>query len=146
MSAVPAPAVTFAPISSRRAPTSKKAVWAGRIVSGLVVAFLLFDAACKLLLLPMVVEASAKLGFSAATIFGIGLTLFLAVVIHLVPRTAILGAVLLTGYLGGAICTHVHHGDGAFPIVFAATFGVLVWLGLYLRDARVRTLLQPRSV
>lgn len=122
----------------------KTRLWAGRVVTGLVATFLLFDAACKLLLLPMVLEASAKLGFTPTSIFCIGLVLFVSTILHLVPRTALLGAVLLTGYLGGAICTHVRSGDGAFPIAFAATFGVLVWVGLYLRDARVSALLQPK--
>lgn len=129
--------------SAHAATPSRKRVWAGRIVTGLLAAFLLFDAGCKLLLLPYVVEASAKLGFSEDSVFAIGLTLFAALLIHLVPRTAILGAVLLTGYLGGAVCTHVRNGDGAFPIVFATLFGVLVWVGLYLRDERVQALIEP---
>jgi hypothetical protein len=124
-------------------------IWTGRVLTGLLVAFLLFDASCKLLRLPMVVEASEKLGFSESSIFGIGLVLFLTVVIHLIPRTAVLGAVLVTGYLGGAICTHVRSGDGPFSIVFAAACGALIWLGLYLRDDRVRMLVAsavtPRS-
>ena len=138
--ASPTPFAAFAPEET----LGKTRVWAGRVLTGLVATFLLFDAGCKLLLLPVVLEASAKLGFTPASIFGIGLVLFLSVVVHLIPRTALLGAVLLTGYLGGAICTHVRSGDGAFPIAFAATFGVLVWIGLYLRDTRVRGLLQPK--
>jgi hypothetical protein len=124
--------------SARPSTTPNRRLWAGRIVSALVVAFLLFDAGCKLLLLPFVIEASGKLGFSATSIFAIGLVLFLSVLVHLVPRTAVLGAVLLTGYLGGAVCTHVRNGDGLFPIAFATVFGALVWLGLYLRDERLR--------
>ena len=116
---------------------ANKRIWTGRIISGLVVAFLLFDAICKILRLPMVLEASAKLGFGEGAVVGIGLLLLLCVIAYLVPRTAVLGAVLLTGYFGGAICTHVRNFEGAFPIVFVLIFATLTWLGLGLRDARV---------
>jgi len=126
-------------------PTSRARVWTGRVITGLLATFLIWDAAMKLVLHPMVIEASAKLGIRTSTIFGIGLVLLFSVIVHLIPRTAVVGAVLLTGYLGGAICTHVLHGDGAFSIVFAATFAVLVWLGLWLRDERVSALFTPRD-
>ncbi len=125
------------------APTSKARLWVGRAISGLLIAFFAFDAGCKVLKLPFVLEASAKMGFGADTVFAIGLTLLVCTVLYAIPRTAPLGAVLLTGYLGGAICTHVRNGEGAFPIGFAFTFGVLVWLGLALRDARIHALLAP---
>lgn len=130
-SAVPSPAVL---------PPSNARVWTGRVLSGLLVAFLAFDAIGKLLCLPVVLEASAQLGFGKGAVFAIGAVLAACTALYVVPRTAVLGAVLLTGYLGGAICTHVAHYEGVFPIVFASTFGALVWLGLGLRDPRVRLL------
>ncbi len=132
--------------SAPAASPGKGRVWTGRVMSGLVIAFLTFDAVCKLIELPVVLEASAKLGFGAASIFAIGLTLFVCTALYAIPRTATLGAVLLTGYLGGAVCTHVRNFEGAFPIVFSLLFGVLVWVGLGLRDERVRALIAlPRA-
>lgn len=128
---------------TKSARSTSKRVWAGRVLSGLLVLFFLFDAGCKLLRLPMVIEASAKLGFSENAIVAIGTILLVCTIAYAVPRTAVLGAVLLTGYLGGAICTHVRSFEGAFPIVFATVFGILVWLGLGLRDDRVRALIAP---
>lgn len=107
--------------------------WAGRILSGLVVLFLLVDAAMKVAEAGVVLEASAKLGVPAEAIRGIGLVLLVCTLLYAVPRTAVLGAVLLTGYLGGAAATHVNAGGGAFPVGFAVGLGVLAWLGLALR-------------
>jgi hypothetical protein len=114
-------------------------------MSALPILFLLFDAAMKLLRLPFVLEATAKIGYPTSAVGGIGLVLFLCLIVHLIPRTAILGAVLLTGYLGGAVATHVRVGDPLgshvlFPVYVAA----LIWGGLYLRDRRVRGLLAAR--
>jgi len=137
----------IAPASFDSAPAAvhgKARIWTGRVISGLVIAFLTFDSVCKLIQLPVVLEASAKLGFSSAAIFAIGLTLFVCTALYTIPRTATLGAVLLTGYFGGAVCTHVRNFEGAFPIAFSLTFGVLVWVGLGLRDERVKALIAPR--
>lgn len=132
--------------SAPAASPGKARLWTGRTISGLVIAFLTFDAVCKLIQLPVVLEASAKLGFGPAAIFGIGLTLFVCTTLYAIPRTATLGAVLLTGYLGGAVCTHVRNFEGAFPIVFSLIFGTLVWVGLGLRDSRVLALIAaPRK-
>src|SRR5580700_1498429 len=92
------------------APTSKKMLWAGRIVSALPALFLLFDAIMKLVKPAFVVEATRKLGFPESAILGLGIVLLACTVLYLIPRTAILGAILLTGYLGGAVATHVHAG------------------------------------
>jgi DoxX-like protein len=124
---------------------SRRRLWTGRVLSGLVAAFLLFDAAMKLLRVPAVVEASRQVGFSASSIFGIGAVLLVCVVAYLVPRLSLVGAMLLTGYLGGAVATNVRIGapllsHTLFPLYVAA----LVWGGLYLRDARVRALFAPR--
>jgi hypothetical protein len=132
--------------ASRSAAGSRKRLWAGRIMSGLVVLFLTFDAVVKLLKLPPVVEGTVRLGYPERVIFGLGVVLLLSVIAYVVPRTSILGAVLLTGYLGGAIATHVRVGDPLlshtlFPIYVA----MLLWGGLYLRDARLRTVLPLRA-
>jgi hypothetical protein len=92
-----------------------------------------------------VLEASEQLGIPASTILGIGALLLTCTVIYVIPRTAVLGAILLTGYLGGATAIHVRAESGAFPIVFSLAFGLLVWLGLLLREPRLlRTMLLRR--
>ena len=116
----------------------KSARWAGRVVSALVTAFLLFDAGIKVMLLEPAVEGSMQLGYPEGTVFGIGLALLVSTVLYAVPRTAFLGTILLTGYLGGAVATQVRVEDPWF--LFPALFGVLVWGGLFLRDRRVRAL------
>ena len=122
------------------------AVWTGRVLSGLAIAFLAFDGLCKVVQAPFVMEASAKMGFPLGAIFWLGVILTASVVLYSIPRTAPLGAVLLTGYLGGAVATHVKLGDPLFShTLFPVYFGILVWLGLFLRDARVRALVQPRD-
>lgn len=122
-----------------------KGVWAGRIVSWLPGLFLLLDGVAKLFKPGPVIEGTIKLGYSESVIIPIGIVLIVCTVLYLIPRTAVLGAILLTGYLGGAVATHVRAADGIFPVVFAVTFGVLLWLGLYLRDARLRELMPLRS-
>jgi hypothetical protein len=123
---------------------SKGALWTGRVLSGLPVLFLLFDAAMKLVKPEFVVEATVGLGYSESVILPLGLVLLLCTVLYVVPPTSVLGAILLTGYLGGAVATHVHHGDGAFEIVFPVAFGALLWGGLVLRDPRLRALVPWR--
>jgi DoxX-like protein len=119
---------------------SKTSRWAGRIISGLVVIFLLFDAITKLMKVPQVLEATVRLGFPVGALSVIAVIPLVCTVIYAIPRTAILGAVLLTGYLGGAVATQLRVGSPAFENVFPVLFGVLVWLGVYLRDMRVRAL------
>lgn len=121
------------------------ALWAGRIISWLIALFLLLDGVAKLFKPAPVVEGTVKLGYSESVIIPLGIVLIACTILYLLPRTAILGAILLTGYLGGAIATHVRVGDGAVGVIFAAVFGLLVWLGLYLRDQRLRELLPFRS-
>ena len=77
--------------------------------------------------------------------FGLGLVLLACTVLYVVPRTSVLGAILLTGYLGGAVASHVRVGEGLFPVFFPVMVGVLLWLGLYLRDVRLRSLIPLRS-
>ncbi len=131
---------------SQPVSVSKAALWAGRIVSGLCVLFLTFDGVMKLIQPPQVVEASAEMGLPQSALAGIGVVLLISLALYVIPATAALGAILLTGYLGGAIATHVRVGGPAFPIIFASVFGMLVWLGLFLRDRRVRALIPLRRV
>jgi hypothetical protein len=116
----------------------KVARWAGRVVSALVVAFLLFDGGIKVMMLGPAVEGSVQLGYPEGTVFGIGLALLVSTALYAVPRAAFLGAILLTGYLGGAVATQVRVEDPWF--LFPAFLGVLVWGGLFLRDGRIRAI------
>jgi hypothetical protein len=127
---------------SKTAPVSKKMLWAGRIVSALPVLMLLFSGVMKLLKPAAVVTEFGRLGYPENVILGIGVLEILCTVVYLIPRTAVLGAILLTGYLGGATATHVRVGD---PFIFPSIFGVLLWLGLYLREERLRALLPLRG-
>ncbi len=104
-------------------------LWAGRVLSAFVILFLLFDGVTKVLQVPAVVQASAQLGFGASATVGIGL-----------PRTALLGALLLTGYLGGAVAIQVRLGAPLVSALFPILFGVLVWGGVALRDRRLGAL------
>ncbi len=124
------------------APISKTRLWAARIVTTIAALFLLLDGIMKVLKAPQAIEGSVQLGFTESSVVALGIILILCVILYLVPRTAVLGAVLLTGYLGGATATHVRVEDNfAGPVIV----GVLVWLGLYLRDPRLRALLPLRS-
>ena len=117
---------------------TRSARWAGRVVSALVVAFLAFDGITKAMTVEPVVEATTRLGYPEGSVFGIGATLLVCTAFYAVPRTAVLGAILLTGYLGGAVATQVRVEDPWF--LFPAIIGVLAWGGLFLRDGRVRAL------
>jgi hypothetical protein len=128
--------------------TSNKAFWTGRILSGLVVFFLLVDAGFKLIrpLPAPAVEAFGKLGYPFGLAAGIGVLLLSCVALYLIPRTSVLGAILLTGYLGGAVASHVRVGDPWFShALFPVYVGVLIWGGIYLRDQRLRALIPLRS-
>lgn len=124
----------------------KNRIWAGRIVGGLPALFLLIDGAMKLVKPEAVVKATVELGFPESAIVPLGLVLLSCTILYLLPRTAVLGAALLTAYLGGAVATHVHVGHGAFEILFPVVFGVLLWGGLWLRDDRLRALMPLRSI
>jgi len=131
--------------SDQTASVSTKRLWAGRILSGLAVLFFLFDSISKLMRLNAVVQAFAQIGYPTRFVSLIGAILLACVVVYLIPRTSILGAILLTGYLGGAIATNLRVEGPLFTNVLAPLyFAVLVWGGLYLRDDRVRALIAPR--
>ena len=118
---------------------------AGWVLSGLPVLFFLVDGVMKLFKPAIVVETTLKLGYPESTITGIGVTLLVCTVLYAVPRTAMLGAALLTGYLGGAVATHVRVEAGLFNILFPVIVGVLVWAGLWLRNPRLRALFPLQS-
>jgi hypothetical protein len=118
----------------------KLSVWAGRIISALPALFLLFDGIMKLVKPPLVVEATVQLGYKESVIVGLGVVLIACTILYLIPRTAVLGAILLTGYLGGAIATHVRIGGPLFSIIMPVILGAMLWAGLYRRDQRVRSL------
>ncbi len=124
-------------------PVSKKMLWAGRIISAVPVVMLLASALMKFVKPDPVVKTFADLGWDMSLAFGLGITEVACTVIYLIPRTAVLGAILLTGYLGGATATHVRVGDPQF--VTPVILGVLVWFGLFLRDDRLRALIPLRS-
>jgi hypothetical protein len=119
-------------------PVSKKMLWTGGIISALPVLMLLMSGVMKLVKPVFVVEGSTRLGWDEGLILGLGITEIACTVVYVIPRTSVLGAILLTGFLGGATATHVRIGDPFFgPIVL----GVLVWGGLYLREPRLRALI-----
>ncbi|WP_437979572.1 DoxX family protein [Sorangium sp. So ce117] len=125
---------------------SNKKVWAGRILSGLSVAFLLFDSIGKLMMVPQVLEGSEQLGYPVSSVRGIGLVLLASVVTYMIPRTSVLGAILLTGFLGGAVATHVRVDNPLFShVLFPLYVAAMIWGGLLLRDERLRALLPLRK-
>jgi hypothetical protein len=131
--------------ATQTAPAAKTTVWAGRALSALAILFLAFDTVIKVLNMAPAVEATTQLGYPASLVVGIGLIELVCLVIYAIPRTSVLGAMLLTGYLGGAIATQVRAGSPLFSIIFPIIIGALVWGGLFLRDARLRALLPLRS-
>ncbi len=125
---------------------SKGQLWAGRVLSGLGVAFLLMDGVMKLFKPKVVTDAFEKLGYPQTEVVGIGVLLLVCVVIYVIPRTSTFGAILLTGFLGGAVATHVRVGDPWFShILFPTYLGLLLWIGLYLREPRLRVLVPLKS-
>lgn len=122
-----------------------KKLWTGRIISALPILFLLMDGVMKLVKPRIVVETTVQMGYPESVILPLGIVLLISTVLYLIPRTAILGAILLTGYLGGAVATHVRIGAGWFPVLFPVIIGVLLWLGLYLREERLRALVPLRT-
>ena len=124
--------------SPQVAQVSKKMLWAGYIISGLPALMLLFSGVMKLMKPAEVLTEFGRLGYAESAALGIGVLEIICTIVYLIPQTAVLGAILLTGYLGGATATHVRISDPFFiPIIV----GVLVWAGLYLRDERLRTLI-----
>ena len=125
------------------APASRKMIWAGRIVSGLTVLMLWFSGIMKVMKLAAVVQGFAHYGYPERLLLLIGFLEIASTVVYVIPRTTVFGAILMSGYLGGATASNVRIGDPSF--VVTVILGILVWLGLYLRDQRLRTLLPLTS-
>jgi hypothetical protein len=132
------------PTPTDTAPIEKSARWSGRVVSGLVIVFLLFDGAIKLVPWPVVTETMDRMGYGSSETLArsLGLISLVCTVLYAVPPTSILGAILLTGYLGGAIASHVRIGSPLFShVLFGFYLGLMVWGGLWLRDRSLRALM-----
>ena len=130
---------------AQSAPLSKGRLWTGRIMSALPALFLFVDGVGKLVKPAQVVEGTVQLGYPESVLLGLGIVLLACTVLYVIPRTAVLGAILLTGYLGGAIATHVRVGSPLFShMLFPVYIAVLLWGGLHLRDERLRALIPLR--
>ena len=125
--------------------SSKPLVWTGRVMTTLVAMFMLLDGVMKLIQPTFVLEGTKQLGYPESCLIGLGIVLTASTLLYLIPRTSVLGAILLTGYLGGAVASHVRLSEGWFPTLFPVAFGALAWGGIVLRDPRLRALLPLRS-
>lgn len=130
---------------SESASVPKGSLWAGRILSVFVVLFMIFDGVTKVIKAPQVIEATARIGFPENTIVAIGAALLIFTALYIIPRTSVLGAILLTGYLGGATAANVRVSSPLFNTSFPIIFGVLIWAGLFLRDRVLRALIPLRA-
>jgi hypothetical protein len=135
---------TIANPMTREASPGRAAVWTGRVLSILAVLFLLFDGIAKVMEVGPVLEACTQLEVPVWVIPDLGWILVTATLLYAFPRTSFLGAIVLTGYLGGATWTHVRMGGPVFPMVFPSVFAAILWGGLYLREPRLRTLVPWR--
>ena len=136
------------PADAQPAPVSKGGLWAGRIMSSLVILFLTFDVVLKFVkpVPPPVLEALAHVGWSPSLVPVLGIILLVSTALYVIPITSVLGAILLTGYLGGAVATHFRVGDPLIShVLFPTYLGVLLWGGLYLREPRLRALIPLRT-
>jgi len=125
---------------------SNKERWAGRVVTALPVLFLLFDSGIKLIRIDPVVQFFTELGYPVDLAVGIGIVELVCILVYLIPRTSLLGAILLTGYLGGAVATHVRVGSPWFThVLFPIYVAALLWGGIYLREDRLRALVPLRT-
>jgi len=125
--------------------TTPKIIWIGRTLSALAILFLSFDTIVKVLRLPVAIEGTTQLGYPESTVFIIGLIQLVCLVLYVVPQTSVFGAILFTGYLGGAIATHLRIGSPLFThILFPIYVAVLIWGGLYAREPRLRAMVPIR--
>jgi len=129
-------------LAAEVASVSKKSIWVGRILSGLALLVFAFTAALGMVNRAAAAQGFAHYGYPAGSMIPIAVAEFVCVILYAIPQTSVLGAILLTGYLGGAISTHVRAGE---PFYLPLGVGVIVWLGLFLRDSRLRALLPLRS-
>jgi hypothetical protein len=143
--AIQIPSRKFAMSMPQPSTTSNKMIWIGRVVSALPALALIASGIGKLVTPPEAAKGFTDLGWPVSVAFGLGCVEIACAVIYLIPQTAVLGAILMTAYLGGAVATHVRIGEYGM-MTPAIVLGVLVWLGLHLRDARVRSLAPIRSL
>ena len=135
------------PTIAGKAPVSKPALWLGRVLSGFVILLLLFDGAIKLVPWPVVTETMDRIGYGSSETLArsLGIITIVCTVLYAIPPTSILGAILLTGYLGGAMASHLRIGSPLFShILFGFYLGLMLWGGLWLRDRKLRTLVPWR--
>ncbi len=132
-------------MQSNKSGGSKGALWTGRVISTLCILFLTFDGASKVFQENHVMQAMAQGGYSPSVTVPLGITLLVCTLLYAIPATSVLGAVLLTGWLGGAVDSMVRMAAPGHPFLFPIFFGVLVWLGLYLRDDRLKAFLPIRK-
>ncbi|HEX6805547.1 MAG TPA: DoxX family protein [Terriglobales bacterium] len=133
------------PLPNLRSSVSKTRLWVGRGVSALVIVFCIFDGVTKVIKDPHVLSASSDLGYSVGSIVLIGALMLLCTALYAIPRTEVFGAVLLTGYLGGAVASNIRVGHPLFECVFPVIFGILAWGGIFLREPRLRELIPLRK-
>src|SRR6478752_8501080 len=126
------------PPAGRSSGGASGLLWTGRILTTLATLFLLFDAFGKFVVPRPVVDAFVRLFIPITLSFGIGVLLLTCTILYAIPRTSVLGAVLLTGYLGGAVAIHMRAGSTTFETVFPVILGILAWAGIYLRSCRLR--------
>jgi DoxX-like family len=131
--------------SGAQAVPAKGRVWTGRVITALVVLFLVFDGVTKVMRVKAVLDASAQLGYPVSAIVGIGITLLVCTAFYVIPQTSVLGAILLTAYLGGAVAIQVRVGNPMFDTLFPIIFGGLAWVGIFLREGRLGALIPLRS-
>ncbi len=125
--------------------TTPKTIWVGRILSALAILFLSFDTIVKVLRLPVAIDGTTQLGYPESTVFVIGIIQLVCLVLYVIPQTSVFGAILFTGYLGGAIATHLRIGSPLFThILFPIYVAVLIWGGLYAREPRLRAMVPIR--
>jgi len=148
MTAIPArdePSLSDPLRAARPSAPGPKALWAGRALTGLAVLFLGADAVMKVLALAPAVQGTAELGYPTSVVVPLGILQLVLLALYLFPRTSVLGAILWTGYLGGAVATHVRVGNPLFShVLFPIYVALLVWGGPWLRDRRLRELLPAR--
>jgi hypothetical protein len=128
-----------------KVPTAKWPVWTSWAFTSLAVLFMLFDAVGKFVMPAPVVEASVRLGFPLSLSVTLGILLSVSTILYAIPRTAVLGAVLLTGYLGGAVAIQMRAGSPLFETTFPVLIGIVIWAGIYLRDCKLRQVFPVRG-
>jgi hypothetical protein len=138
------PATGSGPSTAARRANAR--IWTGRALTALAGLFTIFDGVMKLFMPAPVVEATTRLGFPLSLTPGVGALLLLCTLVYLIPRTAVLGALLLTAYLGGAVAIQMRAGSPPFENVFPVLFAIVVWAGIYLREDRLRSLVPLRCL